>query len=249
MEQPIRYKLTLCFEGTAYSGWQKQPQTATVQQTLEEALSAQLDTLTYVRGSSRTDAGVHAREFIAHFDTLAIDNTLSFKEKLNAYLPSDIRIIDVVEAPAHFHACFSAKKKHYLYRFSLDPIPPFERHYITHLRGPIHIKKMEQALPFFLGTHNFLSFANQGDKGAAKNSPIKTIYSLTLEKEKSHYVLHVHGNGFLYKMVRNMVGALVEVGRGTLEPSGIAHLLSLQNRKVAPPPAPAQGLCLEKVYY
>ncbi len=250
MKQPYRYKLRLCFDGTSYSGWQKQPCVTTLQSVLEKALYDNLGKPISLRGSSRTDAGVHAKDFVAHFDFHSNEIPLtSFKEALNKSLPTDIRIIEVALAPPYFHACFSAKKKHYLYRFTSGSISPFKRLYTTHVREKLCYEKIEQAIPFFIGKHNFSAFANQADKGAAKNNPFKTIYAIDLEKKEDHYLLHFHGNGFLYKMVRNMVGALFAVGHGKIPPQAIAHLIKSQDRKIAPPPAPAKGLRLEKVFY
>lgn len=245
-----RYKVRLCFEGTRYSGWQRQANCLTLQETLENCFSDQLERTTPLRGSSRTDAGVHAQDFVAHFDSPVEINTLSpLLNNLNAHLPQDIRIISIEKAPPAFHACFSAKKKTYTYRFQETLISPFKRHLITHINKPLCLASLKQGIPYFIGHHNFSAFANASNKGSAKNQPFKTIYSIELAKEEDHYTLKFSGDGFLYKMVRNMVGALFAVGQQQLSPDAIAALIESKDRKQAPPPAPARGLCLEKVFY
>lgn len=248
--QAQRYKLTLCFEGTKYCGWQKQPGQVTVQSTLEKVLSAHFDVPVHLRGCSRTDSGVHAAHFVAHFDvpspTFVNSDVIDI---LNMQLPSDIRAVRIELAEPGFHACFSAKKKCYTYTFQNTPISPFKRHLVTHVKKELCIPSLKKAIPFFLGEHDFSAFANEASKGAAKNSPVKTIYSIDLTLEADTYTLRFVGNGFLYKMVRNMVGTLFAVGHKKMTPENVGYLLKGKDRTAVPAPALPGGLCLQRVYY
>lgn len=245
------YKLTLCYDGTNYSGWQIQPNANSIQETLQKALSVVTKETSTIIGSGRTDAGVHAYKQVAHFHLPDILDTKKALYSLNGLLPPDIRIIDLKLMEKPFHARFHAKGKIYRYYFNLGHIhSPFEKPYSLHVREPFDLEAVKLGCTHFMGTHNFLSFAHKQDHGSAANSPIKTIYSMELKKVSDNlYVIEVFGSGFLYKMVRNMVGALHRCGKGKLHPEEIPKLLEAKNRKIAPGAAPPHGLFLADVIY
>jgi len=238
----MRYLLTLSYDGTAFSGWQKQLNAPSIQEAISTALETILQHPIALVGSGRTDAGVHARAQTAHFDT---DKTISPSKllaSLNALLPLDIRILTIQEVPSDFHACYSTTGKIYTYQLDLSPLPdPLRRLYSYKPPHPINLTLLKEALPHFIGTHDFTTFANIGSE---VSSNIRTIYSIELSENNA---LIFHGSGFLYKMVRNIVGALLHVAKG--EAIDIPSLLSAKDRRLAPPPAPPQALFLTRVIY
>ncbi|HSX38468.1 MAG TPA: tRNA pseudouridine(38-40) synthase TruA [Chlamydiales bacterium] len=256
----MRYKLTIAYDGTAYSGWQAQPNAMTIQPLIQKALATLLRAPISLTGSGRTDAGVHARGQTAHFDTSQPIIPKRLKLSLNALLPLDIRILQVEPADPDFHARYSAKSKIYHYHLHLCPVmDPFKRHYATQVFGPCDLNRIANAIPYFLGTHDFLSFANESNQGSASRNSIRTLYSLTLTEQKGAEqkgaeqkggaLLAFEGNGFLYKMVRNIMGVLLDIGAGKIEPKDVRAIFSAKNRCQASAAAPPQGLILMKVNY
>ncbi len=246
----MRYKLTIAYEGTHYSGWQVQPNAITIQALIQDALATLLHIPTHVTASGRTDAGVHAHAQVAHFDTPDTLNCLKTQRSLNGLLPCDIRITTLQAVPETFHARFSARAKTYYYNLSLGDTPdPFMRFFATHLYRPLNLAKVQEAASHFLGTHDFTSFANEANSGAAAKNPVRTLSAFDVNETPTGVRIEVTGNGFLYKMVRNMVGALIAVGTGKLEPSDIPRLLKVRDRRQAPLAAPARGLFLHRVEY
>ncbi|MBP9841360.1 MAG: tRNA pseudouridine(38-40) synthase TruA [Simkaniaceae bacterium] len=238
-----RYKALIAYDGTQYGGWQVQPNAVTIQAVIQEVLSTILQTPTHLTASGRTDAGVHALGQVAHF--------LSHKEvtahALNSLLPPDIRILSLEEVDPSFHARFSARNKEYHYHLHTDSlISPFIRPYRTYHPYSLDLNLIEEAIPLFHGTHNFTSFANCG---GSKASPIKTIYRLDMIRQEGGVRFEFEGSGFLYKMVRNIVGTLLEVGAKKRLLSSIPPLFSLQDRREGGKAAPPTGLFLIKVNY
>lgn len=245
-----RYRLTLCYDGTHYSGWQIQPNSVSIQQLIEQALQTVLKENIRLIASGRTDAGVHALEQESHFNTAKDFDKYKLLNSLNGILPSDIRIKEIQSVDDNFHARFSAKSKIYHYYLHLDPISdPFKALYRWHLKQKIDLDKMRQGAQYLMGTHNFISFSNESHKGACKNNPIKTIYRLDIHKTDYGAVLEFEGDGFLYKMVRNLTGTLVDVGLGKIQPHDVLTILNAKDRKKCSFAAPAIGLFLIKVLY
>ncbi|MBM3191898.1 MAG: tRNA pseudouridine(38-40) synthase TruA [Chlamydiae bacterium] len=250
MNSRTRYKMVIAYEGTQYCGWQRQPNALSIQELIEKALGTLCKTPLTLHGSSRTDAGVHALAQVAHFTLENPIDTRKLLYSLNGLLPHDIRIKALQEVPITFHARFHAKRKVYHYHLHCEPFhEPWKRHYSHHIKHSFHLESLQKAIPYFIGTHNFKAFANENDRGSAKNSPFKTLYDLRLVEEPGGYRLEFEGSGFLYKMVRNIVGTLLACSRGKLAPEEIPSILASQDRKKAPQAAPALGLFLVRIDY
>jgi tRNA pseudouridine38-40 synthase len=244
----MRYKLTIAYDGTAYSGWQVQPNGRAIQTLIQKALETVLRTRVDLTGSGRTDAGVHARGQTAHFDTLGEIEPHRLRLSLNALLPNDIRILQIDPAAPNFHARYDATSKIYHYHLHLDPvIDPFVRLYRHQVLGPCDLQRVQEAIPHFLGTKDFSSFSNVPSKPRA---PIKTLMRLDIALQKGGFRLEFEGDGFLYKMVRNITGALLDVGSGKLSPEKIGSIIEAKDRRAASSAAaPPQGLFLMEVRY
>lgn len=239
----MRYKITIAYDGTNYSGWQIQPNGPSIQETIEKVLYTLMQKDVSITGSGRTDAGVHANGQVAHFD---LEKPITLKS-LNSLLPPDIRILSLEEVSSDFHARFSAKEKTYLYHVTTAKVQsPFERRYALHYTFPIDRKKILESIPLFTGTKNFSSFANELDP---KRNPIKTLHELSLISTDSGFILKFRGDGFLYKMVRNISGTLLDIGRGKLEATQIPHIFESKSRSFAGKASPAHALFLQTVLY
>jgi tRNA pseudouridine38-40 synthase len=240
-------KLIIEYDGTAYCGWQVQPNGVTIQEVMEGALERMLGERATLRSSGRTDAGVHARGMVACFNT---DKTLplrAFREGLNTLLPDDIAVRDAAEVPLKFNPRADALGKHYRYTLLLDSLrSPLARHTAWRLGGRLCLDAMREACSYFIGEHDFAAF--QATKCAAKTT-IRRINSVELVEEGAFLHIDVNGTGFLRNMVRIMAGTLVEVGQGRRPAQDVARLLQEGDRQVAGVTAPAQGLCLMQVYY
>lgn len=244
---PMRnLKLTLAYDGTGFSGWQVQPGQRTIQGEIEAALAKIEGDPVKVHGSGRTDAGVHALGQTASFLLRNPIPAHNLRRALNHSLPPAIRVLAVEEVPQSFHARHSATAKTYEYRiFRGEVCPPFERRYVYHLPYPLNEEAMIGAAPRFEGTLDFRSLATRD--GEDKESTVRTIYSSRLQRDGERLVYRVRGSGFLYNMVRNIVGTLIETGRGNLPP--IEEILAARDRSAAGPTAPPQGLFLVDVEY
>ena len=242
------FKITLAYDGTRYSGWQKQGNTGnTIQGKLEKVLSAMFGTAVEVQGSGRTDAGVHASAQVANFKMDTKTSAAEVCRYLRMYLPQDIGVLSVEEVDERFHARLSAKRKTYRYRIWNSDVPNvFERKYLYLCPEPLDIEAMEACVPYFLGTHDFRAFCSNPD---LKKSSVRTIYEMRLERLGNELRLTVTGSGFLYNMVRLIAGTLLEAGRGHLRPAEIPEILESQDRRRAGPMAPACGLCMMEVEY
>lgn len=242
------FKITLAYDGSRYSGWQKQGNTPnTIQGKLEKVLSAMFGSAVEVHGSGRTDAGVHAAAQVANFKV----NTKATPEEvckyLRSYLPQDIGVLQVEEVPERFHARLSAKHKTYRYRVWNSEIPNvFEKKYLYICPEPLDVAAMQACIPYFLGEHDFRAFCSNPD---LKKSSVRTIYSMELEQLGHELRLTVNGNGFLYNMVRLLMGTMLEVGKGNRCPEDIPMIFESGARYMAGPMAPACGLCMMEVAY
>lgn len=243
----MRVKLTVAYDGTAYHGFQIQPEAPTIEGELNRCLSRLLQEEIQVIGASRTDSGVHALCNVAVFDTNTRIPAEKISYALNQRLPEDIRVQSSEEVAADFHPRHCASRKTYEYRILSREFPlPTRRLYAHFTYVPLDVDKMKQAAAFLIGEHDFKSFCSAS---AVVESTVRTIYDLTVEKEEDEIRIRVCGNGFLYNMVRIIAGTLIEVGRGNMEPENMKAILALRDRKAAGPTAPACGLTLIKYEY
>lgn len=244
------YKLVLAYDGTRYGGWQIQPNAPTIQEHIQEAMKIILRIPITVIGSGRTDAGVHAKGQVAHFKVPLTIDLRKMIHSLNSLLPPDIRALSLSKADPHFHAQYNATGKIYHYHLFFGPVQdPFTRLYTVHVREKIDLKSLQKAIPYFIGTHDFTSFSNEAHAGSAAKDPVRTITRLDCIQEGEAVRLEFEGDGFLYKMVRNIVGTLLEVGAGKRAPTEIPEIFAKKDRRAAGKAAPAQGLFLWKVIY
>lgn len=243
----MRIRLDIEYDGTAYSGWQRQANAISVQQTIEEALQRITGEHTAVYGSGRTDAGVHALCQTAHFDTASTLSPERFAFALNYYLPPDIRILSSKAVPDDFHARFSAIGKTYRYTYRNDPQrSALYRSLTGHISHPLDTSRMREAAQYLIGTHDFASFSAHSAED--KNS-VRTIERIDIIRKGPYVVIEVVGTGFLHNMVRIIAGTLAEVGKGNLEPGDIPAILEAKDRDAAGPTAPAAGLMLVGAHY
>lgn len=245
------YKLTIAYDGTHYSGWQIQPNAISIQQLIQDALKKMLKgQVITVIGSGRTDAGVHAKEQIAHFKYSEKLDVNKFLISLNGLLPRDIRILKAEEAEDHFHSQYSTSSKEYHYFIHLEKVmDPFKRNYCWHVHRKLDFALLKEAAQLFVGKHDFTSFANEPHAGSVAKNPVRIIYRLDICEIDGGVRLEFEGNGFLYKMVRNIVSMLIQVASRQRPIDDIPIILAAKDRRQAPMAAPAQGLFLIKVNY
>jgi len=238
-------KLTLEYDGTDYAGWQVQPDVATVQGAVEEALEKILKEPTRVHGAGRTDAGVHAAGQVAHFETSSHMTADEFARALNSLLPQDVRVLAAEEAPPGFHARYSARSRTYRYAVTfVDSV--FTRRHAYYVPAPPEAEAMRRAAAALAGEHDFAAFGNLSDD---YDTTTRRVTELRLEETLDGLEFYVTANAFLYKMVRNVVATLLAVGRGELEPAEVGRMLEAKDRAAVGPPAPPQGLTLMRVAY
>jgi len=245
-----RFKLTVAYDGTAYSGWQVQPDKPTVQQVLEETLKTITgQSFVKVHGSGRTDQGVHGRGQVAHVDLETRMTADAVLRALNSRLPQDIRILKSAKVRSDFHARKQAAGKEYRYFVWNDPIIlPDKRFYALHNYYKLDLAAMRRAAAFFEGEHDFAAFAANNSR--VMETTVRTVYSFKISKRGPELTFRVSGSGFMYKQVRSMVGFLLQVGRGVEEPENVRDLLAdPRPRKARIPSAPAHGLFLWRVWY
>ena len=240
----------VAYDGTEFNGWQVQPGLPTVQGTLEEVISGIEGRHVDVIGSGRTDAGVHALGQVA---AVSLANPIpadNFRRAVNRLLPKAIRISSVREAPAGFHPRFDAKRKIYRYRIFRDEVcPPFERHFVTHHPYPLNEAAMMEAAPVLEGEHDFTAFAATDPSDFPMRLRVRRIFSSVLKREGAMLIYEVCGSGFLKHMVRNIVGVLLEVGKGNLSRSDVLARLESPQEFRSGPSAPPSGLFLVSVEY
>ncbi len=244
-----RVKLSVCYDGTAYHGFQVQPNGVTVQSTMEGALGRLLGESVRLRAAGRTDAGVHAREQVVDFADSAKRPLETIVRGGNALLPPDIRILAAQEAAASFDARRHAREKAYRYFLYLDPVAsPFFARHSWHVERPLDLAAMRDGLARAVGEHDFTSFRGQG---CTARTAVRMIFRAELASVgvASLHAIEIAGNGFLKHMVRNIVGTLVDIGRGKHAPETMGEILSARDRTRAGPTAPAYGLFLWTVRY
>jgi len=245
-----RYRIDLAYDGTAYGGWQVQPNVVTVQAMIQDAVrqfAGQREKIV-VHGSGRTDQGVHARRQVAHFDLDRPTGEKPLCRALNGMLPPDIRIVHAKRVNDAFHARRSARAKEYRYFIWTGAIvPPFLRFYRTHCRRALDVAAMQEAADELAGEHDFAGFAANAKR--EMETTVRTVTRLSVQRRRDEIVIRARANGFLYKMVRSMTGFLIRVGEGALEPSTAGQILHAATRTARVPTAPPQGLFLWSVRY
>lgn len=245
-----RLRIRLCYDGTEFHGWQIQPGLPTIQGELQRVLSEIEGAPVLVTGSGRTDAGVHALAQVAAFNLRNPIPPDNLRRAMNRLLPPAIRILNVEETSARFHPIRDAKAKAYEYRIVRSEIcSPFERRYVHHYPYPLDTARMEALAPLLEGEHDFSAFAASDKSDALGLSKVRTIFSSRLETREDRLVYRVRGNGFLKHMVRNIVGTLLEVGKGNLDEGQLRRLLEAPAGVKAGPTVPASGLFLVGVEY
>lgn len=244
-----RRKIVFAFDGTAYSGYQFQDNGISVQQRIEEVLAALNRAPVRLFGCSRTDAGVHAKGFVAHFDfdkPIPVEN---FARAMNSRLPEDIRVLSCSRVRPDFDARLDAKSKEYRYfLYNADLMPPHLVPYWAFHHVPLDLAAMQDAAARFVGRHDFVSFAANPHRDL--QTTVRNVFSFTVRRTGPRFTFAVRGDGFLYKQVRSMVGYLVRVGRGDERPETVTELLEAAAPRTARvPTATGRGLFLWKVFY
>lgn len=241
-----RYLLIISFDGTAYHGWQVQPNGITVQKVMNESLFKLLGTQTAVTGCSRTDTGVHAREFACHIDCDDNIPENAFLKGLNAILPSDIAVIGCRRVPSDFHARYNATGKQYIYGMYTGIKNPFDERYYLHLDTQPDIKKMNDFAKSVIGKHDFAGFSSSG---RSVSDTVRTISECVVTKEQNKVYFKVSADGFLYKMVRILAGTALAIGYERLPLNVADKVFSKKDRALAGDTLSPNGLFLNKVFY
>ncbi|MGD0884233.1 MAG: tRNA pseudouridine(38-40) synthase TruA [Thermodesulfovibrionales bacterium] len=253
-----RIKIELQYDGTSYRGWQVQPSGVTIQGMLQESIRGITGQPVTIVGAGRTDAGVHAIAQVASFDSSSrLDETV-LKRALNAQLPPDVKIMAIENCPGDFHPRYSALRKRYFYLIAnAGDVPVFFERYMWWIRAPLDVGGMKAASEFLLGRHDFSSFRGAG---CDVKSPVREVYCIQAERfgeltflsarfSGNFIKISLEANGFLRHMARNIVGTLVEVGRGRIRPETLRDILLARDRRRAGQTAPAKGLFLDRVIY
>lgn len=242
-----RIKLTVAYDGTDYCGWQVQPNGMTVEEILNRELSALTGEEVKVIGASRTDAGVHAEGNVAVFDTETDIPAERIAYALNCRLPEDIVAVKSEEVPGDWHPRYQCSVKTYEYRILNREMPdPVCRRSTVHVSYPLNLGDMRTAAGYLKGEHDFKSFCSPHTE---VKDTVRTVHSLEIEKEGDIITVRISGNGFLYNMVRIIVGTLINVGRGACPPEKVKEILEARDRRKAAATAPAKGLVLKHIRY
>ncbi len=243
----MKYIITIEYNGTKYSGWQFQKNATSIQAVLQEKLSILFQEDITIYGSGRTDSGVHAMGQVAHFSAQKPYLPHKVKNAVNSMLPTDIRIVDAIEGTEDFHAQYSAKRKTYIYKAYVSRTSsPLKEDFFAQIVPPLNIPLMQETAKLLVGEHDFIAFSSTG---SGINKTIRTIYNLNITTHDNEVYFEVEGNGFLYNMVRIIVGTLVFIGQGRIKPDSIKEMLETGNRKLGGKTYPAKGLYLKSVKY
>jgi len=241
-------KMTIAFDGSKYKGWQRQKDNdLTIQGKIEAVLSRMTGEDIQLVGCGRTDSGVHAENYIANFHTKSTFSTSRMLDYLYEYLPEDIGVKSIEEVAERFHARYNVKSKTYVYKMNTNKFRDvFNRKYTYHFAEKLNLIEMRKASEVLIGSHDFQSFTNarKSDK-----STIRTINYINIIDTEGLLAIEVNGNGFLWNMVRIIVGTLIEVGKGNLQPVDVEKILNEKKRREAGPLAQAKGLFLRDVQY
>ena len=262
MPEPCRIRIDIAYRGTAYHGWQRQAGTSTIQGEIEAALHRLTGEPIFIRGSSRTDTGVHALGQTAVFDTTSAIPPERFAAAINANLPRDIRVLRSREVPPTFDPIVDCLRKRYYYLIDDSRVlSPFLRDAVWHYRfGKLDVDVMHAAAQCFCGEHDFASFQSQG---SPRSSTVRTIFDISVKRRAMPLpfgpldsddalppiAIEVEGNGFLYHMVRNIVGTLVAVGSGRKPVDWPVEVIATKDRQAAGITAPPEGLYLKHILY
>lgn len=240
-------KLIIEYDGTRYSGWQIQKNAVSIQEILEKAIGNLTKEKANLMGSSRTDAGVHAKGMVANFFTFSPIPERNFPSAINGFLPSDIVIINAQVVGNSFHSRYDSLGKKYSYTI-LNRKPPSAllKNYAAHVPYELNVNDMKEACSSFIGTHDFSGFMSSG---SSIKSTIRSVKLLEIENSGEIIKIYITADGFLYNMVRIIVGTLIDVGRGKIKLEEITDIINSKKRERAGNTAPANGLCLERVYY
>lgn len=240
-------KVMMAYRGTNYHGFQRQSNAVTVQETVEKHISKILNEPSAITGCSRTDTGVHANQFCFNVKTNSRIPCRNFVRGANDELPDDISILSCEEADENFHARFDCKGKEYIYKIHCSESKnPFATDLMLHYRRPFDMDKTAAAGKYFEGTHDFSSFCADCTN---VSDTVRTIYSFDIEKCGDTVIILVKGSGFLYNMIRIMVGTLIDVNENRIPPDSIPEIINAKNRLEAGRTAPARGLYLNRVFY
>ena len=241
-------RIKVAYEGTRYQGWQKQESSEnTIQGKLELLISRMCEEEVTIQGSGRTDAGVHALGQMVNFHTNSSMSTQDMQTYMNQYLPEDIGVVEIAEVGERFHSRLNAKGKRYSYRVWNSTVPNvFLRRYAVTVPEELNLEAMREAAKYLLGEHDFKSFTST-KKG--KKSTVRRIDRIDIKKEGDLITFVFEGNGFLYHMIRILVGTLLEVGMGKRRAASIPAVIEAKNREMAGALVPGKGLVLEEVFY
>lgn len=242
-----RMFLTIGYKGTNYSGFQKQNNANTIQEELETAIEKVCGHKTTVFASGRTDAGVHALKQCVHFDTESKIQESNLINALNTFLPSDIRVLDAKQVASDFHARFNVKKKTYMYIYSLNKVTnPVVYDLVSPIKYQIDMELVNKSIELLKGKHNFRAFCSSG---TSVTNFEKTIYDITVEKQSEYLIFKVTGDGFLYNMVRIIMGTIVDIARGKIGLESILKMFETGDRSLGGSTASQCGLYLYNVEY
>ncbi len=246
------FKLIISFNGKDFYGWQKQKDKKTVQGTIEEIAKEIFKSDVKVYGCGRTDSKVNGINYVANFKIKTNLNSLNIKNALNSRLPSSIYIKDVKEVDLNFHSRYDAKRKSYRYIITFKKTP-FLSNCAFYIKNDIDIEKMKQASKYFIGKHDFKSFQSSGSE---IKDTVREIFKIDIKKKKFFIdedveliIIDIEGSGFLYKMVRNIIGTLIYAGTGKIKFEEIKEIIEKKDRRFAPPPVPAYGLYFKNAKY
>lgn len=244
-----RWRCLCAYDGTNFNGWQKQVGKGSIQDKIEDSLASIFQNPVRTVGSGRTDAGVHARAQVFHFDARWKHSAHALLQAMRVLLPSTISPRNIDAVPKSFHAHLSARGKRYVYRICRGWAMPDQNPYVLSMKDrSLNLDAMNQASAHFLGTHDFSSFS--ANRGCGDHEPpVKSLWRVEWKERGNELHFIVEGGGFLYKMVRSMVGAMIDVGLEKISPREIAQILKNCKRTERVVSAPAKGLSLEKVFY
>ena len=242
-----RIKLVLEYCGTRYHGWQVQPNALSVQECIERPLTQMTNAPVRLHAAGRTDAGVHALGQVVHFDTTSAMPLPALQRGLNSLLPDDIAVLQVTEVPMDFHARYAARQKTYAYVVHNHPVrSAFAAPYTWYVPQPLDVSAMRTAAQVLVGRHDFSAFRAAS---CAARSPVRCVSRVAVKRRAARVFFVLCADGFLQHMVRNIVGTLVDIGRGKIPAEAMAAILQSRQRQLAGPTAPPQGLFLVRVRY
>ncbi len=245
-----KYKMVITYDGSNYCGWQIQKNGISIEGVISNTISTILQENVFVCGAGRTDSGVHAKGQVAHFSSSKVRDYRVLKKSLNALLPRDIRVLELTLVEDDFHARFSAKEKIYTYEIVTSKIQmPFDRCYALHFPFKLDVDKIEESLHYFIGKKSFLSFTTKTKRITTHEDATRTIYELSLIHNCQGFSLRFRGDGFLYRMVRNITGTLLDIGQERLLSEELPSIFISGNKDKTHRSVPPHGLTLNEVCY